>query len=802
MTTFSQLDPDPSPDESARYWKLADGVELLGEFDGPAFEQRPGLVRRRDGQVLQISPLLYALAESLDGTSNATLLAQLVSTRVGRELSAENVDYLVEHRLGPLGLIGRDAESAGPTRMSEHRSKPLLALRFRSRLVPERAHRLVTLALRPLFHPLVITAVLGLLVTLDVAAVETRHIGVAAATLQLASHPALLLLVTALLFASAAFHEIGHATAARYGGATPGVMGVGIYLVWPVFYTDLSDVYRLGRRSRIRADLGGVYFNAVLITIADGAFLSTRYAPLLVFIVLAHVQLLYQFMPFVRMDGYWILSDLVGVPNLFAYIRPVLASMRGAHDPRYAVRLARIRPWARRVISGWVIFTIAILGVNAAIIVLTGPRILTTDLVACHSRATALVGAFERANVLGGINDLVAFILLAVPGAGILLIAWLLTRRAARLIVSWWPLHRTRATALGLVSLAALGTFAFKFVPNDIARPLMGRTGGSFFAYQSPALALPGSPSAGDRPAPSLTTSPRSNQVALRGLSTDRPRPTRHRSETGPSTDHAPIGRTPSQAAPPSSTVPINGAPVAGTGATQTGSPTGDAPTGDAPTGDAPTGDAPTPPPSTGATGAVPSAGPAGVFALAVTTSTTIPEMISAGVSTLLPTVGGSVSPTGVAPVSVNVSATISAALPPQTTSTTDAATASTTAILPATTPTSVVASTSATLSTGVGRGASAEPDPAGVDLSTTVSATTSRAGGGDPSTSGSSTSVNVSTTVAAQLPTNSKSADEATNTPTASVEASATISKTLSASVSATTSSAPGSTSRLGLSL
>jgi hypothetical protein len=41
-------------------------------------------------------------------------------------------------------------------------------------------------------------------------------------------------------------------------------MGVGIYLVWPAFYTDVTDAYRLPRRSRLRVDLGGLYFNAVV----------------------------------------------------------------------------------------------------------------------------------------------------------------------------------------------------------------------------------------------------------------------------------------------------------------------------------------------------------------------------------------------------------------------------------------------------------------------------------------------------------------------------------------------------------
>ena len=44
-----------------------------------------------------------------------------------------------------------------------------------------------------------------------------------------------LLLVFALAVASAGFHELGHASACRYGGATPGGMGMGMYLVWPAF---------------------------------------------------------------------------------------------------------------------------------------------------------------------------------------------------------------------------------------------------------------------------------------------------------------------------------------------------------------------------------------------------------------------------------------------------------------------------------------------------------------------------------------------------------------------------------------
>ena len=47
------------------------------------------------------------------------------------------------------------------------------------------------------------------------------------------------------------------------GGPLRALMGVGIYVSSPAFFTDLSDGYRLGRSGRVRGDLGGVYFNAV-----------------------------------------------------------------------------------------------------------------------------------------------------------------------------------------------------------------------------------------------------------------------------------------------------------------------------------------------------------------------------------------------------------------------------------------------------------------------------------------------------------------------------------------------------------
>ena len=71
--------------------RLADGVELLGEYQGSGYRQPPSLVRRPDGQVIQMSPLLYLVISRIDGVRDAETIATLVSADLGRALTADQV---------------------------------------------------------------------------------------------------------------------------------------------------------------------------------------------------------------------------------------------------------------------------------------------------------------------------------------------------------------------------------------------------------------------------------------------------------------------------------------------------------------------------------------------------------------------------------------------------------------------------------------------------------------------------------------------------------------------------------------
>ena len=126
---------------------------------------------------------------------------------------------------------------------------------------------------------------------------------------------------------SAGFHEFGHAAAARRGGATPGAMGAGLYLVWPAFYTDVTDSYRLGRGGRVRTDLGGLYFNAIVAVAIMGVWWATGYDALLLVVATQILQMVRQLMPLVRFDGYHVLADATGVPDLFHRIKPTLLGL-------------------------------------------------------------------------------------------------------------------------------------------------------------------------------------------------------------------------------------------------------------------------------------------------------------------------------------------------------------------------------------------------------------------------------------------------------------------------------------------
>ena len=182
--------------------RLAEGIELIGEYEGSGFKEAPYIARRGDGQTIQLTQLLHLVAANCDGEHDEREVARLVSSEFGRKVSAGNVEFLVERKLRPLGVLA-EADGSSP-----EIAKPdqLLALKFRTALVPERYTNVVTKLFKPLFWPPVMVMVVAAFVALDVWLLGVHGIGegVRAAVYQ----PWLLLVFFGAVVLATAFHEM------------------------------------------------------------------------------------------------------------------------------------------------------------------------------------------------------------------------------------------------------------------------------------------------------------------------------------------------------------------------------------------------------------------------------------------------------------------------------------------------------------------------------------------------------------------------------------------------------------------
>ncbi len=455
VTTGPAAPALPPADAPGPAWppRLAEGVELLGEYKDSGYSQPPSLVRRADGQVIQMSPLLYQVACRIDGSRGPDAIAALVSADLGRSLDAGQVRYLITAKLLPLGVV-----AAGGVPRALPKANPLFSLRARGTLLPERIVNLAGAFLRPLFRWPVIVAVAGSMLAVDYWLFAVHGLG--GGIQQVLRDPADLLVVLGLSLVSAVFHECGHAAGCRYGGARPGVIGVGIYLVWPSFFTNVTDSYRLSRAGRLRTDLGGLYFNLIFMLALAGIYAATPAQVLLLVIAVTHLEMLDQLLPFVRFDGYFILSDLIGVPDLFARVVPIVKSVlpAGRRDPR----VAGLRRGARIVVTGWVLCVIPLLLFTMGYLLLHLPGVDRALWRSARMQAHLMSAAVAGHHYAVAAVDAIGVALVILPGAGSLYIAARLARRVATLGRRWSagrPARRRLATGTGLAVMAALAAF-------------------------------------------------------------------------------------------------------------------------------------------------------------------------------------------------------------------------------------------------------------------------------------------------------------------------------------------------------
>jgi putative peptide zinc metalloprotease protein len=462
---------DGGPGTGAEVLVRASGVELLGEVPGSGYRSPPSLARRSDGQVLQLTPLLYQVLHAVDGRRTVDEVADEVGRVTGRLVQADDVQQLVASSLRPLGLL----TTADGNEPELRRSDPLLALKLRRSVTDPDVTRRLTAPFAILFTPLLVVPVV--LAFVAVAAWVLFDQGLAAATAQAFANPVLFLTVVVVTVLSAGFHEFGHAAAARYGGSTPGTMGFGIYLFWPAFYTDVTDSYRLGRAGRVRTDLGGLYFNALVVLLTFAVWFVTGWHAVLLIVATQVLQMIRQLLPLLRFDGYHVLADLTGVPDLYQRIGPV---MKGLLPGRAQPEATALKTWARVVIVAWIVVVIPLMAFSLLLMVLALPRLIATAWASIQSQAARLGEAFGDGDVLGVLARALGIVALVIPLLGI---AYVLLRLVRSTALGVWrrtegrPVRRGLALLVAAALVAALG-WAW-WPADDRYRPVRAWEGGT-----------------------------------------------------------------------------------------------------------------------------------------------------------------------------------------------------------------------------------------------------------------------------------------------------------------------------------
>lgn len=129
----------------------------------------------------------------------------------------------------------------------------------------------------------------------------------------------ILLLIPFTIF-STALHELGHAFATKAFGYEVHYMGVGWYWFGPVAFADTSDIWLSTRWPRIAVNLAGVYtdvviagISALLIFLIHNIYCQAFFW---LFALFTYVSAFRMMSPFLELDGYFVLMDLLEQPQL------------------------------------------------------------------------------------------------------------------------------------------------------------------------------------------------------------------------------------------------------------------------------------------------------------------------------------------------------------------------------------------------------------------------------------------------------------------------------------------------------
>jgi putative peptide zinc metalloprotease protein len=113
---------------------LLPGAELLGQSQSSGLREPPYLIRRPDGQVVQMSRLLYLVAEHARPGRDLAEVGRRAGDELELRIAPGQVRQMLQQKLHPLGVVSGPDRSVPPL----ERLQPMFGLRYRVGVIPRR----------------------------------------------------------------------------------------------------------------------------------------------------------------------------------------------------------------------------------------------------------------------------------------------------------------------------------------------------------------------------------------------------------------------------------------------------------------------------------------------------------------------------------------------------------------------------------------------------------------------------------------------------------------------------------------
>jgi CRP-like cAMP-binding protein len=223
-----------------------------------------------------------------------------------------------------------EAAHAGPLTRFWHAAMPWITHSFQLPDVDGLFTRIYRYALRPFFTwpaqiVLFAMTVAGALIFIN----YFFHGGIEAA--EGSSKWIIILSIAAGLALQLSLHELAHAITCKHFGRQVHNAGAGWLFFLPIIFVDTSDMWMAPRRARALVSFAGPYANFLLSGIAACAvpFVHDRFVQALLFEFASagYVLGLLNMNPLMEFDGYYMLMDVLDVPNLRAKALAYLGSV-------------------------------------------------------------------------------------------------------------------------------------------------------------------------------------------------------------------------------------------------------------------------------------------------------------------------------------------------------------------------------------------------------------------------------------------------------------------------------------------